>query len=406
MSAKLQKIFPHLLAALSGLLLALAYPPYDVLGLIWIGLLPLFFVLFVPKSSDKNTDLGPRHALGIGMIFGLIYFGITYLPLLHTYPLGWAGITSPAIGLSLVFGIWALITFLGALPYSLLVLTTLFIKKRLTADRAIAIFPFLWVIFEYLRAYFISIALYGKGALLGAHWTNGHLGYALHDNSILLQSADLWGVYGLSLLVVAINAAVFYIGLSYVLHRRVLWSKILIPFLILLVALAYGAWRIKNIEQATAATKSVNVALIQTDFQPNYIAGDEYLRAVQSTIAALVNEAIKNNSEIIVLPEGSQFLPTTAASTLAAAQKPFILIDNAAIKTANGLTNSTLYFDSEQKLVAVSEKMLLVFFGEYLPYIFKIPAKLAGAGELVASFEARRNRVPGAEIKILRTAFG
>ncbi|MBI5742714.1 MAG: hypothetical protein HZA25_02665, partial [Candidatus Niyogibacteria bacterium] len=47
-----------------------------------------------------------------------------------------------------------------------------------------------------------------------------------------------------------------------------------------------------------------------------------------------------------------------------------------------------------------------VFFGEYLPYIFKIPAKLAGAGELVASFEARRNRVPGAEIKILRTAFG
>ncbi len=153
----------------SATLLVFSFPPFNLSFLAWIALIPLLFLL---------EELNPKEVF-------LFYFlsGLTF----------W------------LYHIWWLtyVTFLG---YSLLViyLSSLFgffgLLLKLSRERTqyplIFLAPPLWVLFEFIRTYLFT----------GFPWSL--LGYSQWRNIPLIQISSITGVYGVSFLIIMINAAI------------------------------------------------------------------------------------------------------------------------------------------------------------------------------------------------------
>ena len=87
------------LVALSGVLMALALPPWSVWPLAWVGLVPLWWVVL----ATPQVGMATAHGLRWGLLWGLVYYGISLAWITHLHPLMWMGVpwgSSVAIALS------------------------------------------------------------------------------------------------------------------------------------------------------------------------------------------------------------------------------------------------------------------------------------------------------------------
>ncbi|TSD00131.1 MAG: apolipoprotein N-acyltransferase [Parcubacteria group bacterium Greene1014_15] len=181
-----------ILPIVSGLLLALTVPSFDAGFLVWFALVPLLWYITCTSGMWK--------VFGGGLITGTIY-GIKVLyPLTSLNAWWWA---NPEAGLfafrTHIFSI--ILVFIALYSGGVFIgLFSILYKKYGTGKIAdMFIFAFIWALFEFIR----------EPLVLGFTW--GHLGYALHNNTIVAQIASLGLVYSLSFLIVAINVGVFQI---------------------------------------------------------------------------------------------------------------------------------------------------------------------------------------------------
>lgn len=164
----------------SGFLLALAFPRTDWDGVAWVALVPLLVTALMHR---------PRVALGWGWLFGLVFFLVLLRWLQFTFrvysaipwPLTWA----PAAALAAYCGLYA-----GGVAAAVA-----WIARRRSASLALATAPFLWVAGEWVRGHLMG----------GFPW--GSLGYSQYLRLPVIQIAELGGVYAVSFLAVAVNAA-------------------------------------------------------------------------------------------------------------------------------------------------------------------------------------------------------
>ena len=169
------------LAVASGLLQILLFPKFSLSWVSWVALVPLLFALFQETSWKR--------ALLLGWIFGVVFFsGCCYwiLNVLQGYgDLHWSGAV-------LLFAL--LIVYLSLFPG---LFACAFSRTSLKFPGACFLLaPGLWVATEYLRGHLLT----------GFPWCL--TGYVLIDNTSLAQIATFTGVYGLSFLVVLINASI------------------------------------------------------------------------------------------------------------------------------------------------------------------------------------------------------
>ncbi|MEB3291224.1 MAG: apolipoprotein N-acyltransferase [Leptolyngbya sp.] len=95
---------------LSGLLMALALPPISLWPLAWVALVPLWRVVV----GCPNW----RGAAGYGLLWGLVYYGLSLVWITHLHPLMWMGI--PWAGsIVIALSAWGLITLWGAVCIAL-----------------------------------------------------------------------------------------------------------------------------------------------------------------------------------------------------------------------------------------------------------------------------------------------
>ncbi|MBL9151688.1 MAG: apolipoprotein N-acyltransferase [Verrucomicrobiales bacterium] len=204
MNPRLRKLWPWLAAVLSGLLLGLCYPRWDVGELIWIWQIPLFAALWFGETSGPRW----RRGMALGYLSGLTFFLINLswlFELRHVAGTVWAGLGgwfALAAYVAVYFGLWgAFAATVGrwlpaeaeprkktSLPGSDL------FGPSVAVIRAAALGGAAWCGLEWLR----GIAFTGFG------W-NG-LGVALHENLYLIQIADTIGATGLAFVVVFCNA--------------------------------------------------------------------------------------------------------------------------------------------------------------------------------------------------------
>ena len=165
-----------LAALLSGALLAGACLPAPFGPVVFAALVPLLRRLLGPLSLTR--------AFAEGCAAGVVFFGVGF---------GWVFQSEIGGGLALPLAYVVAIPLL-ATSFGAFALATAWLA-RASPRLALAAAPGLWVAIEYARA---------QEWLLSVPWTQ--LGYALGDRPALIQSASVFGLYGLSAWIVAVNA--------------------------------------------------------------------------------------------------------------------------------------------------------------------------------------------------------
>ena len=90
---------------LSGGLMASALPPLSLWPLAWVALVPLWWVVL--------GSAGGRAAAGYGLLWGMVYYGLSLVWITHLHPLMWLGV--PWVGsIAIALGAWGVITLWGA----------------------------------------------------------------------------------------------------------------------------------------------------------------------------------------------------------------------------------------------------------------------------------------------------
>ena len=336
-----------LLAMVSGALIALSFPNSGLSFLAWIALVPLLIAL---------EDTTPRTAFRLGMTCGLCaYAGILYwinVVITDYGHLPWA----ISILLYLILVAWL------ALFYGF---TTLVARagEQIGIKTAFSL-PVIWVAADLLRSFLMT----------GTPWAM--LGHSQYRTLPLIQIADIYGVFGITLLIVLANV-VLYRALRAVSGAGVPYPvKSALVLLVLFIAtLFYGFSRLNGDMSEKAAP--LRVAVVQGNIPQDVKWSPKFQDKTISIYERLTREAAKSGVDLVVWPESAvpfffQDQPQQAdrIKQLARELKTSILIGSPAHELRNGqrvFLNSAFMISPSGETTGRSDKIHLVPFGEYVP---------------------------------------
>ena len=237
-----------ILSIISAILLSLAFPPLNFFPISFIALVPLNIIIY---KSDKL-----RYYVISASIFVLVFFG---------YLLMWVTAfmlkeTEAIVSFLTLFTILFLIIFLFYFPAMLL---SGFLSKKLPEFRFITV-ALVFTFMEYMR----------NVGYLGFPW--GIIGYSQWNFSLFLQSADIFGVLGISFFVYFCNSVIAHYLLFFAernISKKYQYKKPYIPAIIFvssfILILIYGAVKINIEESKRTLQPKTRIALIQKSFDPN-----------------------------------------------------------------------------------------------------------------------------------------
>ena len=322
---------PVYFVMLSGVMWALSYPPFP------LGFLSFFVLVLFWYGLRGVRSLG--EAAELSYLWGLVAAAINFW---------WVAIpTLPGMILLVLF-----------LPvYSMLYGILHYTIARKHPDLAVLVAPVLYVGIEYLRSW-------GK---LGFPWLN--LSYSLGHYPILIQFADIFGAFGVSFWIVAINSCIYF-AIRYAGSRK-FWASIAAIIILFGAAFGYGVYRMRQDIEGTP----LRIALLQGNIDP-YEKWTASTKRKSVKMYADMIESVGGAVDLIILPE------TAAACYFRRSPSMFLPLVNAVkragVPTLMGtldfdLANPSRYFNSAVLVIPdgtyeqTYNKIQLVPFSEYIP---------------------------------------
>ncbi len=291
-------------------------------------------------------------------------------------------------GLPLFLSVPALLLLCFYMAAYLVVFSVLarFFFLHLSPSFSLWLLPCAWVGLDLLRSLLFT----------GFPWMD--LGYGFADVPLLFQSADLWGHYGLTFLIVLLNTLFSLLILSRF-NKQVVVRLTLSVSLLLFLAGSYSSWRWQQIEERLRQAESINVAVVQG----NVDQGQKWNPARQGvTVKGYIEKSRqvmqqKPEPELLVWPETAlPFFPV--AHPLLVPIKNFVGDEQVMLLTGSPwykrdslqpekveFFNSSLLLNTKGDIVARTSKSHLVPFGEYVPLKNFLPF-LAPLVEAVGDF--------------------
>ncbi|MDD5773223.1 MAG: apolipoprotein N-acyltransferase [bacterium] len=244
----------YFLSALSGFLLMLCFPPFDLGFMACIALVPLFIAIDRQKSKEGFT---------LSFFCGLVFFSVSAF---------WVSVFHP---LALPLGIIYLSLFFGLFGF------VICFKNGFSS-------PFLQSIF--LASAWTGIEYIKTLGFLGFPWFS--LGYTQHKFLELIQISRYTGVWGVTFLIVFFNA-----GFSQALLKKRLDKILVLTTVIIGCIYLWGHSVIKKYSQNFSGDE-LNVAVVQGNFDVyTYFPAD----AVLSRLSPLSMQAVKQNKIDLVV---------------------------------------------------------------------------------------------------------
>ncbi|HMA85126.1 MAG TPA: apolipoprotein N-acyltransferase [Desulfosalsimonadaceae bacterium] len=346
-----------ILAVLTGGLLTAGFPEMGVAYAAWGALVFLLFAI---------RDAGPRKSFMLGLLAGMVHY------------------------LSLIYWLVPTMRIYGYLPVSLSLLLLILLALYLAIYPAVFAFlltwtgrrpavilimaPVFWVSLEYLRSILFS----------GFPW--GLLGYSQADYLGLIQFADIFGVYGISAIIVVANAAllVLVLGVS-----KKPWQGVRIRgwlagagCLAVLAALGaifgYSQFRMHAMDRLSAEAETLDVGVIQGNIRQLHKWDRRFRETTIQKYFDLSQAPDNPTPELIIWPEtAAPFyfdyhteLTEQVLSGIQQADKYFIIgapsveLDHRAPK----YYNSAYLIGPAGQVLDRYNKVHLVPFGEYVPF--------------------------------------
>ena len=352
---------PTALLVGSATVLALSFPRTDWDGAAWIALVPLFIVALGTR---------PRLAFVWGWLYGTVFFLVLLRWLNFTFrtfsTIPWPVSWGPTLLLSAWCGLYiaavaGLVAWLGG--------------RRSTAW-ALTTAPFLWVGAEWLRGHLLG----------GFPW--GTLGYSQHLRLPVIQIAELGGVHAVSLVLVAVNAAIT--GVFLLTWRRALVGLGL-GLAVVAATLAFGTWRLASPRPAGG---QVSVAIMQPSIEQPLKWDPDHASVVLQIYQELTRQAGAERPDLIVWPETAT--PTALRrdeglqrllTGMSAEMRVPLLVGSIDVRdgTPPRLTNTAFLVDA-RGIAGRYDKIHLVPFGEYVP-LAGVIGFVRGWAEFIADLE-------------------
>jgi apolipoprotein N-acyltransferase len=353
-----------LLPVATGVLMALAFPPFNFGQLGWIALIPLLFAL---------EDCAPSEAFRRGYIAGVVFFALTIWWIVHvTLP----GMVALVAFLALYFG-------LGALWFAIVAAKLLrgvneprigFSAK--TTDSAIRnmatalIGSAGWITLEWLR---------GKLLFGGFPWN--FLGVSQWRAVPLIQFASATGVYGVSALACFVNFAFYFTVQRYIRQlsnpgekRRLSWE---LYAAMTLIGLAFWHGIRTVFPKEPSSSRVMRLALVQGNIPQTLKFEPEQKPMILERYRTLTETAAGTQVDLIIWPE------TATPEPLRYDPESLALVTNLAVKAHAPLLtgtidltpysspaevfNGAILVRPDGSLGEIYHKIHLVPFGEYVP---------------------------------------
>jgi apolipoprotein N-acyltransferase len=264
-----------LLSLLSAVLLILTFPEPGLSFFAWVALVPFFLVIMT--SNFKKTILS---ALVTGVLFNTVYL---YWMKEYKHPLALSG------G---VFG--EMVYWLAAVMISYFLFHNLPAKRSPWRSLNVVALAFGWFTIDYVKTI----------GFLAFPW--GILGYSQYENLVLIQSASMFGVWGINFIILYCNTALAAFILVWKVRERGSAAALLQPsvhlFIVLALLLSSVGWGILKLkeEEETSYTRK-RVALVQANFDP----WSPQLNKNILLEMELTRHALKSEPDLVVWSESS-----------------------------------------------------------------------------------------------------
>lgn len=355
------------LSLLSGCLLVLSFPKFGHGAVAWVALVPLLYGV---------RSLTPIQALLAGLMAGFVqYAGLLYWV---THVIVHYGQLPVALGIPVMM--------LLALYLSLY--TGLFsggvVFFRLRGIPAVVAAPLVWTVLEYAKSMLFT----------GFPWEN--LSHSQYMNLPLIQTADITGSYGISFLIVLVNAALCsFIGTDAPARRKAIAGAVFAGVLLALAA-GYGLWRIGDVTSRLEAIPRQTVALIQGNIDQSIKWDPSFQNETVRIYRDLSLRAAKESPKFIVWPEtATPFMFQNrddlhdAVVDIAKSTGAYLLFGSPSYTRHDGqlrFQNSAFILSPAGERIGKYDKVHLVPYGEYVPLrpLFPFIEKLAvGVGDFL-----------------------
>lgn len=358
----MNRVWPGAAAVLSGLLMGLAYPPFEQSWLIWVALVPLICALwFRPKKSALGHFLH-------GYVAGLIFFWIVFFWLTEVTQPGWFVLS---FYLALYFGVWGWFAGVIIIP-----------ERAVHPDTPEKQWPWMnsWTN--------LRLAASGAAAWVGLEWLRGELftgfgwnglGVSLFRETALIQIADITGVGGISFLIVLTNIVLvitvrrFFMEVGRMRIRP--HYDFTITIALIAVAFSYG---VHHYYLPKTESASLKVAAIQANIPQDEKWDPAFEEHILQTYRRQTEVALLGKPDLLVWPEAAT--PRPALNDESLAQE---VLEIAADSKADFLFGTVYYdaFGGYNSAVMINpaggaqvyNKIHLVPFGEYVPFRHSFP---------------------------------
>jgi apolipoprotein N-acyltransferase len=330
-----------------------------------------------------------------GLLFGIVYFFGTQYWIYHSINhYGGLNLLS-SISIVLLLCLYeSLYTAIFCLLYSKALRKTDMPSTLIAAP--------LWVSLEYIRGYLFS----------GFPWSL--IGYTQHNFIGLIQIADITGIYGVSFLVVLVNALLTDL---FLLKKKKsekplfsLWKTFVSTFITLFIVvsvLIYGFYRINTFNKKDGDFQKIRISVIQGNINQAIKWNPEYQQEVLRIYEGLTRKALKESPALVVWPEtalpfyydSDRKLTMRLINFIKEIRTPLltgsVIIKDKKNKKGSGrvsshvqtLSNSAILFNRNGKPSYIYDKIHLVPFGEYVPLkniLFFIDKLVVAIGEFKA----------------------
>ena len=278
------------LPMLSALLLNLSFYPWRQEWLIWVACVPLLVWLCDPILTRRQAFNGL-------LFVGTVYHFTLVAPFLSLAWWGWGTMSGQQLRDYFTYQRLFMAILVAAVSVGgglALALVGLLVRPHLTKSLVSAwIVPSAWVfVLEYL--YHCSV--------FGFSW--GLIGNRLHGYETLRQLASLGGVYGLSFLVMMVNAALASWVMALGDQRRPRRPAQLFGMTAMVLALLTTSWAYggRALARRITAAPSLRAALLQ-GARMRYTLDDVTPEGIDRVYAALIDEALSQRPDLMLLPE-------------------------------------------------------------------------------------------------------
>jgi len=283
----------------------------------------------------------------VGIIYWIVVVTTTYGKL--TYPLG-------------ILVMLLLVSYLS-LYIGLTLAIARFIEEKIAFSVPTTL-PFIWITMEYLRSFLLT----------GFPWES--LGYSQYRSLLLIQCADITGVYGISFLIVYLNATLYAL-LRGIPDKKIPYKEIILAILMVIVVALYGRWRLIEIKKVTEASVTMNVGLIQGNIDQGIKWNKAFREKAITTHQQLSMKALHENTRLIIWPESSTPFYFQSEQDyqhrifeIIYDSDTYLLLGSPAYTLRDGKWgnfNSAFLLSPSKKIIGRYDKIHLVPYGEYVP---------------------------------------